>query len=521
MSRSASRRVVNPNKVFQQTGGLNVGRSRFDLSHQVILSADMGQLIPIVTKQMIPGDIWHDSVNCLVRLNPTVAPIMHEINAYFFKVFVPHRLVDDRWEDFITGGQDGDITQVPIRWVPTHSDKTLPGTLWDHMGFPIGVVPTGDYAPLDHPKRAYNLFVNEFIRDQNLDPEIDIETNEDIYFMRWEKDYFASALPFQTRGTPPAIPITGTTSAVWTLDVAAGGSQGATQALQVVSGSTDKNFFTDGTGSYTMNTRENIVGALNTNTVSLEDAGLNITINDIRTTAVLQQWMELNARAGARYTEYLQSVFDEKPEDYRLQRPEYIGRVKVPIMVSEVQQTSAVPSQPTPQGNLAGRGAGTGHSSFPSYKAREHGTLMVLMCIRPRAVYSQGFPREWMPQTVFDLYTPQFANLQEQAILNGEVYATGTDSEDTDIWGYQGRYSEYRYSKSRIAGLMHNDLDHWHLARKFDSLPALNSTFLSQQDARKDFLAVPSEPAFVVTVGCNIYADRPIPAIPVPGITRI
>ena len=50
--------------------------------------------------------------------------------------------------------------------------------------------------------------------------------------------------------------------------------------------------------------------------------------------------MERNARGGVRYTEFLRSHFGVSPRDERLQRPEYVGGSKAPIIVSEVLQTS-------------------------------------------------------------------------------------------------------------------------------------------------------------------------------------
>ena len=43
-------------------------------------------------------------------------------------------------------------------------------------------------------------------------------TNDVIKNRNWEKDYFTSSLPWQQRGTAPALPISGTTHAVWAFD---------------------------------------------------------------------------------------------------------------------------------------------------------------------------------------------------------------------------------------------------------------------------------------------------------------
>ena len=61
--------------------------------------------------------------------------------------FVPNRILDENWEEFITGGIDGQSqVQLPL-WVPTNTAKY---SLWDYIGLPVGIDPKGAY-PLDYP----------------------------------------------------------------------------------------------------------------------------------------------------------------------------------------------------------------------------------------------------------------------------------------------------------------------------------------------------------------------------------
>jgi len=80
------------------------------------------------------------------------------------------------------------------------------------------------------------------------------------------------------------------------------------------------------------------------------------TINQIRQSFQIQRLLERDARGGTRYTEIIQAHFGVTSPDARLQRPEYLGGSSVPLNVNPIAQTSAVPSQPTPQGNLAAMG---------------------------------------------------------------------------------------------------------------------------------------------------------------------
>ena len=170
----------------------------------------MAQLIPVMCDEVVPGDLFKIGNQAVVRFQPLVAPFLHEVNMYVHYYFVPYRILWDDWENFISGGVDGQFADPIPEWEPT---LTTEGSLWDFLGFPVGVDPDGAY-PLDFPRRAYNLVYNEYYRDENLQTEVAL-TNETILNRAWEKDYFTSSLPWQQRGTAPALPISGTTKAVW------------------------------------------------------------------------------------------------------------------------------------------------------------------------------------------------------------------------------------------------------------------------------------------------------------------
>lgn len=78
-----------------------------------------------------------------------------------------------------------------------------------------------------------------------------------------------------------------------------------------------------------------------------------ITINEFRNAATLQQMLELDARGGTRYTEYIKSHFGIDSGDARQQRPEYLGGFTQAININQVAQTSASTDNTKPLGTLA------------------------------------------------------------------------------------------------------------------------------------------------------------------------
>jgi len=114
--------------------------------------------------------------------------------------------------------------------------------------------------------------------------------------------------------------------------------------------------------------------------------------------------------------------------------------------------------------------------------------------------------------------------LGEQAILNKEIYARGTAT-DNAVWGYQERWGEYRYNPSMITGLFRsttaNNIDIWHLAQEFAVLPTLGATFIQEEPPLARVIAVGAEAAgqqLIIDIFTSCKAARPMPMFSVPGL---
>ena len=81
------------NAVFKRVAGLHPGMSVFDLSYVKLFTCDMGKLIPVMCDEVVPGDIFKIGNQSVIRMQPLVAPVLHEINAYVHYFFVPYRLL--------------------------------------------------------------------------------------------------------------------------------------------------------------------------------------------------------------------------------------------------------------------------------------------------------------------------------------------------------------------------------------------------------------------------------------------
>lgn len=552
----------NGSKIFSNVPTLNPGRSAFDMSSDVKFTADMGYLYPVFTEDLLPGDYFKLGAKGIIRFQPLVAPIMHQVDAFVHYFYVPYRLLWTKnepwndatdWETFITGGPTGTDNSVPPAFVPTAAADTEMGSLWDYFGHPVpeelatpqtnwytGWVAAGSdetLLPRIFQWRAFTMVYNEYYRDENLQSALSLAK---VPLARaWEKDYFAAALPWQQRGTSPGIPVNlaTTAQAVFAGFPAVGMEDNAGWSNPVIIDDTGPADYGKG---IKLTAASNPSGAvsrthgfqafgnniasgygLNDNTISLSGVGASFSISDLRDVASIQQWMERNARGGVRYTEFLKTHFSVDIEDYRIQRPEYIGGVKWPIITSEVLQTSAADAQPTPQGNMAGHGMGIVRDFVGTYKSKEYGMIIGIFSALARPVYQQGIRRNWRKLTRYEYYQAEFAHLSEQAIMTSEIYSKGDATIDNDIFGFQGQYDEYRYKPSIVTSGMRKDFAYWHLAREFDTQPILNASFISASGTSKRIFAVTNYPGLIVDLATQVEANRPMPYQSFPGITRI
>lgn len=205
-----------------------------------------------------------------------------------------------------------------------------------------------------------------------------------------------------------------------------------------------------------------------------------VTVEELRVRMQMQSFLERNEIGGSRYTEMLYAHWGVKSQDGRLQRSEFIGGGKQPVMINEISQTSA-PTDDDPLGQYAGQGASSGMSRPIRYRVPEHGYIIGLVTVVPRSGYSQGLEKMWRRFDRLDYYWPEFAHLGEQEVKNHEVLFSSFDPDGT--FAYNPRYAEYKCSNDQIHGDLKGSLAHWHASRMFatpdseDTIPKLSELF--------------------------------------------
>lgn len=550
-----SRNVVDR---FALNPSVNMPRSSFDRNCSIKTSFNFGQLIPFYVDEVLPGDTFTINTSKVCRLSTLITPVMDNmfLDTYYF--FVPNRLVWEHWKEF-----NGENTTSA--WYPS-VEYSIPqvvapeggwsiGTIADYMGIPTGVANLSVSAL---PFRAYALICNEWFRSQNLQDPLNIPvgdaqttgSNGNNYItdvvaggMPFNAckyhDYFTSCLPAPQKGPDVSIPL-GSSAPVYgdgnalTLFGLSNGQPSfysfntnsandlyiSNQPFQPVG--TDSSRVTPNLDNIGLVRQGDITGDQTSGIYADLSAASAFTINQLRLSIAIQSLYEKDARGGTRYTEILRNHFGVTSPDSRLQRPEYLGGNRLPINVNQVVQQSETGT--TPMGDTAGWSLTQDENRDFRQSFVEHGFVIGLCVARYIHTYQQGLERFWSRKGRFDYYWPVFANIGEQAVLNKEIYAQGTDT-DNEVFGYQEAWADYRYKPSIVTGNMRSSspitLDSWHLADEYSILPILSASWLVEDKNNVDrTLAVTSEKSNQIL--CDFYiqntAVRPMPLYSIPSL---
>lgn len=535
-------------------------RSKFPRNHEHKTSMNAGEIIPIYIDDVLPGDTFKMNTKAIIRQSTLIKPVMDNSYVDIMYYFVPNRLLWQDWEKFWGYNEDEWAENTPLTTPKINSpDKGWEiGTLADYFG----IVPNKKLTNIEAmPFRAYAKIYNDWFRDQNNqkathitlttttttgsngnDITTDLEKGGKPAIAGKYHDYFTSALPSQQKGKPIEIPMGGMAEVHAMSKTFETTNQDTNITFKMPDAQASRNYqatlTTSVAGKQGTLTYKNadtsspsVTQAIPNNLYANLKNATAVTINELRSAITLQQMLELDARGGTRYTEYVQAHFGVHSADARQQRSEYLGGLHQPISINTALQTSSTDAT-SPQGNLAGYGVtGISKNSF-NKSFTEHGYIIGVAIIRYNHTYQQGIEPLWRRGTKYKFYDPIFAHISEQPILNEEIFAQGTD-QDKETFGFKEPWAEYRYKPNRTSGKMRGGLPKdgslatWHYGDIYTSLPKLSPTWIIEDKNNVDrTLQIKSsgenaEPQYIADFYFELECTRPMPTYSIPGLQRI
>lgn len=561
---------------FSNVPVIKHSRSRFDLSHGVKTSANVGTLYPFELQEVYAGDTFKVKTSCVSRLSSSfIKPVMDNLFLDVYYFFVPSRLLYDKFVNIFGENTESAWANTKEYSVPnmllavggsdsgTNSLRCVSGSVADYLGLPLSSSVESVTGATSRqisvlPFRAFAKIYDEWFRDQNNVSPMHIQTGvignfEYLNSNPWSPsnytgmppkvakfhDYFTTALPAPQKGDAVDLPIASfadvpvITKATLhnqasspILFTSPSGSPVVGQYTAAVFGGGNvgnSGYYSLDGGSSAVSNVGNVYSMrpqnLYADTSSL--AAEPISVNDLRFAFQYQKMLERDARSGSRYVEYLQAHFGVSAGDYRLQRSEFLGGKRSPLNIQQVTQTTGAGSDSSPLAEVGAFSLSNSRSRFTKGFV-ENGYVIGVFCIRQFHTYQQGINKLWSRFKRTDFYDPVFSHIGEQPIMTKELYA---GAKPDQVFGYNEAWAELRYNPSRVTGQMHsgigNTLDFWHFADNYSSVPVLSQDFI---EATPDYLdrtiTIPStsQDQFILDFYVQNIAYRPLPTYSVPSL---
>lgn len=392
--------------------------TKYSLDHEVRSSFEMGQLIPFLCQEVVPGDKYRVQSSTLVRLQPMLSPLMHRLDYFQRYYYVPYRLLIPNYEQLLTDPDSGNTVPGMDKYLQytahTLKELFLEKPLLEYFGLASsldGTHPDNVIKDLNAtPLLAYYLIYNHYYMRSDLDKRYIDQLRPENFTSAELRKYIGNVM-----------------------------------------------YVNEGLDYFTSAKTSTQYG----NMVQLDMDGNNtITVPEMRLAERLQSFRERLLRVGGKYVNYIKEFFGVEPLDARVQIPKYLGGDSYVLNVSDVDQTA--PSELGSVGESYGKSVSVNRTGQIQYDVYEHGLIIGLHFVRPRPSNIGGCPKLFTRRTYFDFFNPHFSALGYQEIQARELDVARPKDE---AFGYVPRYDEYRYGNDIVSGDFKRSLDYWHMSR--------------------------------------------------------
>lgn len=501
-------------KVMQLNSLSNkVSRNAFDLSTRNCFTAKAGELLPVLTKEVIPGDRFDIDLRTFTRTQPVQTAAYTQIKEYYDFFFVPNSQLWHNWPAFITNlGSDASqkakslstkatigeqmpfFTSHDLFALILTADHAEPNTNYnDILGFRrtkqwcklLDYLGYGDYYNLidnqltlrpssvstalnPFPLLAYQKIYQDFYRNSQwetsrpYDYNLDFINDNSLTNLQLDLEtYYGNGDPYLANQKLTPSSIFDLRYCDWEKDYFNGlypnsqiGDVAIAAPLQGdLAGNISYNgTFEDGSelGIY-----------LNDNNITINTAGISALA--LRQAEFLQRWKEIALTGSKDYKDQMEKHWGVKMSYESSRLVQFLGGVQTTLNINEVvnQNLSGENSS-----TIAGKGISisNGHISFES---KEHGILMCIYHAVPLLQYATNGRDRFLTKTkVTDFAIPEFDKLGFQPIFSDELINYENNREllhdfKSSLIGYAPRYIEYKTSIDKIHGEFLYSMGHW------------------------------------------------------------
>lgn len=494
----------------------HVSRNGFDLSENNAFTAKCGELLPIITKEVLPGDHFEIDLRTFTRTQPLQTAAFTNFRQYYDFFFVPYSQIWHNWNAFITNlGSDASqkatsiLRNAQIGTIHPHFSKvemlnvlrflkyTPNDDVKNIFGFNRGdcackllqLLGYGNYlnqnlveAPYLHaswasedvalnafPLLAYQKIYQDFYRNSQWE-----KPNPSTYNL----DYINGATVAETSlkleayvGTELESTPTSQTELAqdtffdlrysnWEKDYFMGlvpNSQVGDVAIAApltgtIAGGFDYLTPLEPGTDISINLGDN---SINPNTAGLSALAL-------RQAEFLQRWKEIAQSGSKDYKDQVYKHWGVELSEETSKLVKFLGGTSSVININEVLNTNLTADN---KANIQGKGVGVGDGHI-SFDAKEHGLIMCIYHCVPLLQYDLNTETRLCTKVnVTDYAIPEFDKLGMQPVLANEIINPmlddATETYSPFLLGYAPRYFEYKTSFDKINGAFSGTLADW------------------------------------------------------------
>lgn len=482
-----------------------------------------GTLIPILCKDILPGDKVKINIDSLIESLPMVAPNLNGYKASFDFYFCPwsnyYGFMDNNQKldqvYYSTGsrwifdiGNNVDVRTISDAVDAINNKSVKPGSILDYLGYPPGMIGKQNrtytpgettFTPIEVPAEkllsVLDIYRSYYLNDQEGFAYFVGGTNREDKLVK-----ISNSVLDKITLTLRAIDVNENEYALDVLDSVPIGESDTNlgdayttlgAVLRYIIGSS----YTNPLGglplrTYRMDLNRGVIKSTEGQYVSKVSVANNeFSIDTLRLANKMQKFLDRIDVSGGRFSDMMRMRWGVTPRN-TLNVPDYLGSISNFFGVTDVISTASGMNSDIENGrgnSVLGQQAGFAvgkvkRDNAPiSFRSDQYGTLVCMFSLVPIVTYSQGIEREDLKTTFADVFDPAFNQLGYQDVDPIELcalplFARGVRGDNTvndpieapdDISdasvGRRFAWSEYMSSLPRAHGLFAygQDFDYW------------------------------------------------------------
>lgn len=457
-------------------------RNGFDLSFKKNFTAKVGELLPVMVKEVLPGDVFDINLSSFTRTQPVNTAAFARMREYYDFFFVPYNLLWNRADTILTQMYDNPQHAVSLDPGVTHQlSEQLPYfSTSDCVDILHAMVGNNNYFGYGRSPLACKLLeylgygqlitsasagwnVSPLAANLNLNP-FPVLAYQKIYSDFYRDSQWEKSAPY----TFNLDYLNGTGS---TMDIFASLKSNSEALLRFIN---NYNFFDLRYCNWQKDLFHGVVPQAQYGETSAYDipvygdaesgtvtgaAQLNILM--LRQYEFLQKWKEIAQSANKDYKDQVQKHWNVSVGDYASEMCQYLGGTSSNIDINEVVNTNITSDNAA---DIAGKGTGVSRGNIRFDSNGKYGVLMCIYHCLPVLDYTtSGVDPICSKVKATDYAIPELDSVGMQPVpVTWLMNPLKSKFSDADLkTGYAPRYIDYKTSYDRSVGAFTGSLSPW------------------------------------------------------------